>query len=43
MKSAWAEATVVALAAVFGLVRIVTGVPRVSRQNILKFFERLEI
>jgi len=28
VRSAWAEATVIALAVVFGLVRIVTGVPR---------------
>ena len=32
VRSAWAEATVIALAAAFGLVRIVTGVPRVSRE-----------
>ena len=35
LRTAWAEATVIALALVFGLVRIVTGIPRVSRTQIL--------
>ena len=35
LRTAWAEATVIALALVFGLVRIVTGIPRVSRSQIL--------
>ena len=30
LRTAWAEATVIALAVIFGLVRIVTAVPRVS-------------
>ena len=42
VRSAWAEATVIALAVVFGLVRIVTGVPRVSRKDLLKLI-RCEI
>ena len=33
LRTAWAEATVIALALVFGLVRIVTGIPRVSRKE----------
>ena len=35
LRTAWAEATVIALARVFGLVRIVTGIPRVSRTQII--------
>ena len=35
VRTAWAEATVIALAVVFGLVRIVGAVPRVSGKKIL--------
>ena len=34
VRTAWAEATVIALAVVFGLVRIVTAVPGVSRKDL---------
>ena len=33
-KVAWAEATVILLASVFGLVRIVTAIPRVRKIHV---------